>query len=99
MGERKPGFQVPYAERIRKDAGVATMAVGVITEARQAEAILQEGRADLVALGRELMWDPFWTLRAAGTLGADPEAAMWPQNYSWAIKRRAQIQAQNQAQA
>ena len=93
--ERGPGFQVPYAERIRREAGVKTMAVGVIVEGRQAEAILQEGRADLVALGRELMYDPFWTLRAAEALGADPERRLWPLNYGWAIQRRAEIKQQN----
>ena len=93
--ERGPGFQVPYAERIRREAGVKTMAVGVIVEGRQAEAILQEGRADLVALGRELMYDPFWTLRAAEALGADPERKLWPLNYGWAIQRRAEIKQQN----
>ena len=91
--ERPPGFQVPYAERIRRDAGIATMAVGVIVAGDQAEAILQQGRADLVALGRELMYDPFWALKAARALGCDPEAKMWPDSYGWAIQRRAEIQA------
>ena len=90
-GERPPGFQVPYAERIRRDAGIATMAVGVIVGSDQAEAILQLGRADLVALGRELMHDPFWTLKAAHALGCDPDRKMWPDSYGWAIQRRAEI--------
>lgn len=91
--ERPPGFQVPYAERIRKEAGVKTMAVGVIISGKQAEAILQEGRADLVAVGREMMYDPFWCLKAAEELGCDPDASMWPDNYAWAIRRRAEIMA------
>jgi len=98
-GERPPGFQVPYAERIRQDAGIATMAVGVITTGPQAEAILQEGRADLVALGRELMYDPFWALHAAEALGCDPDRAMWPPSYGWAIRRRAEIGAGNASRA
>jgi len=93
--ERGPGFQVPYAERIRRETGVKTMAVGVIVDGRQAEAILQDGRADLVALGRELMYDPFWALHAAEALGADPERKLWPDNYGWAIARRAEIKQQN----
>lgn len=92
-GERPPGFQVPYAERIRRDAGIATMAVGVITTGPQAEEILTSGRADLVALGRELMYDPFWPLHAAEAMDCDRDRAMWPASYGWAIQRRAEIKA------
>lgn len=92
--ERPPGFQVPYAERIRRDAGIATMAVGVIVTGPQAEAILRGGRADLVAIGRELMYDPYWPLKAAEALGCDPDARLWPDNYAWAIRRRSEIMAQ-----
>jgi len=95
--DRSPGFQVPHAERVRKDAGIATMAVGVIISGPQAEAILQQGRADLIAVGRELMYDPFWALKAAEALGCDPNAKMWPDNYGWAIARRSEIIAANQA--
>jgi 2,4-dienoyl-CoA reductase-like NADH-dependent reductase (Old Yellow Enzyme family) len=91
--ERPPGFQVPYAERVRRDADVKTMAVGVIIAGDQAEAILQEGRADLIAVGRELMYDPYWTLKAAESLGCDPGNKMWPDNYGWAIQRRSEIMA------
>ncbi|MBT5663881.1 MAG: NADH:flavin oxidoreductase/NADH oxidase [Rhodospirillaceae bacterium] len=90
-GERPPGFQVPYAERVRKDAEVKTMAVGVIFDPDQAEAILQEGRADLIALGREIMYNPFWPLHAAEALDADPKFTMWPEQYGWAVKRRSEI--------
>ena len=55
---RSLGFQVPYAERVRKDANVASMAVGIILEARQAEAILQNGQADLIAVGRQSQFNP-----------------------------------------
>jgi len=64
-----PGYQVPFATRIRKDAGVATIAVGLITEPRQAEAIVASGQADLVALGRGMLFDPRWPWRAAAELG------------------------------
>jgi 2,4-dienoyl-CoA reductase-like NADH-dependent reductase (Old Yellow Enzyme family) len=72
---RVPGFQVAYAREIRRETGVPTMAVGMITEADHAEAILREGQADLIALARELMDDPNWPLHAARALGfADPYA-------------------------
>lgn len=89
--DRGPGFQVPYAERVRAAAEVKTMAVGVIIDPHQAEAILAEGRADLVALGRELMYNPFWPLHAAQALGIDPDFERWPDQYAWAVTRRAQI--------
>lgn len=64
-----PGYQVQFAERIRREAGIATAAVGLITEAAQADAIVREGRADIVLLARELLRDPHWPLRAAQILG------------------------------
>ena len=91
--DRAPGFQVPYAERIRKESGIKTMAVGVIVEARQAEEIVSSGRADLTALGRELMYNPFWAHHAAMELGAGPQCALWPRQYGWAMKRRAALAA------
>ena len=62
-------FQTPYADKIRNEVGIATMAVGNITDADQVNAILAGGRADLVALGRPHLADPFWTLHAAAQLG------------------------------
>jgi 2,4-dienoyl-CoA reductase-like NADH-dependent reductase (Old Yellow Enzyme family) len=64
-----PGYQVPFAERIRREADIVAIAVGLITEARQAEAILQEGRADLIALGRRMLFNPRWAWHAAIELG------------------------------
>jgi 2,4-dienoyl-CoA reductase-like NADH-dependent reductase (Old Yellow Enzyme family) len=64
-----PGYQVPFAERIRREAGVATGAVGLITTAEQAEAIMREGKADLVLLAREFLRDPYFPLHAAKALG------------------------------
>jgi len=93
---RSPGFQVPYAERIKKETTVQSMAVGVIIDPHQAEAIIAEGRADLVALGREIMYDPFWPLHAAQTLQVDPEFDLWPPQYKWAVDRREQIRKLNQ---
>ena len=67
-----PGYQVPFAERIRKDAGIITIAIGLITEAGQAERIIAEGKADMVALARGFLWDPRWAWHAAQELGATP---------------------------
>ncbi|MBI5767136.1 MAG: NADH:flavin oxidoreductase/NADH oxidase [Verrucomicrobia bacterium] len=64
-----PGFHVPFAERIKREAGIATAVVGLITEPKQADAIVREGRADVVLLARELLRDPNWPLRAARELG------------------------------
>jgi anthraniloyl-CoA monooxygenase len=72
-------FQTPYADKIRNEVGIATMAVGNITDGDQANAIIAGGRADLVALGRPHLADPFWTLHAAAELGY-PQAA-WPVQY------------------
>ncbi len=72
-------FQTPYADQIRNEAGIATMAVGNITDADQVNAILAGGRADLVALGRPHLADPFWTLHAAAKLGY--RDAPWPVQY------------------
>jgi 2,4-dienoyl-CoA reductase-like NADH-dependent reductase (Old Yellow Enzyme family) len=73
-----PGYQTSFAERIRREARVPTGAVGLITRAEQAEAIVAGGRADLVLLARELLRDPYWPLHAARALGATP---MWPPQY------------------
>jgi 2,4-dienoyl-CoA reductase-like NADH-dependent reductase (Old Yellow Enzyme family) len=73
----RPGYQVPFAEMIRK-AGIMTAAVGMITEARQAEEIISAGQADLVLLGRELLRNPFFPLYAARELG---EETTWPKQY------------------
>jgi len=67
-----PGYQVPFAERVRKDAGIPTIAIGLITEAGQAERIVAEGKADMVSLARGFLWDPRWAWHAALELGATP---------------------------
>ena len=66
-----PGFQVPFAARIRREAGIPTAAVGVITEAEQAQQIVAAGDADLVLLARELLRDPYWPYHAARQLGVE----------------------------
>ncbi len=73
------GYQVPFAEAIRKQAGIATGAVGLITEPRQAEEILQNEQADAVFMGRELLRNPYWPLYAAAELG--DKLDYWPKQY------------------
>jgi len=85
--KRYPGFQVPFAEAVRK-AGVASMAVGLILDGKQAEQILQDGRADLIAIGRQALYDPHWPVHAAEQLGCDPDFAMWPEEYGWWLEKR-----------
>lgn len=84
---RAPGYLVPYAERVRREAGMPTMAVGLIVEPRQAENIVAQGRADLVALGRQLIDEPNFAHRAAVELGlADPHDIL-PGPYAFFLKR------------
>jgi 2,4-dienoyl-CoA reductase-like NADH-dependent reductase (Old Yellow Enzyme family) len=66
-----PGYQVPFAEKVRREADIPTRAVGLIATPRQAETILQEGKADMVALARAMLDDPHWGWHAAHELGAD----------------------------
>ena len=86
---RGPGFQVPFAARIRREAELMTMAVGLIVEPQQAEDILKKGQADLVAIGREALFDPNWPAHAELALGAsrDPFAS-WPVQHGWWLERR-----------
>jgi 2,4-dienoyl-CoA reductase-like NADH-dependent reductase (Old Yellow Enzyme family) len=69
-----PGYQVPFAQGIRRATGVTTMAVGLITEAKQAEDIVASGNADMVALARGMLYDPRWGWHAAAELGGQVEA-------------------------
>ncbi|MBM3395080.1 MAG: hypothetical protein FJY37_10675 [Betaproteobacteria bacterium] len=89
-GAAKPGYdyQVPYADRIRREAGVMTMAVGLIVHAAQAERILNEGRADLIALAREMLFNPNWAMDAAQKMGCDPDFALVPPPYQYWLSRR-----------
>lgn len=73
-----PGYQVPFAEKIRREAGIATMAVGLISTPEMAEEIVRNGRADVVTMGRELLRHPYWPLAAARVLGDD---VAWPKQY------------------
>jgi 2,4-dienoyl-CoA reductase-like NADH-dependent reductase (Old Yellow Enzyme family) len=84
------GFQLPFAARIRKEAGIATMGVGLIVHPQQAEDALADGAADLIAIGREAMFDPNWPLHAEMALGAaeGDVYASWPKQAGWWLERR-----------
>lgn len=85
---REPCFQVPFSARIRRDAGVPTIAVGLIREPQQAEDILRGGDADLIALGREMIFNPNWSVQAAVTLQEAAGWKAWPDQYGWWLERR-----------
>lgn len=84
------GFQVPFADTIRREAGIATMAVGLILHPQQADDVLAQGHADLIGIGREALFDPNWPLHAQMAL-EDPKDEVfgaWPQQYGWWLERR-----------
>ncbi len=85
---RVHGFQVPFSAQVRREADVATMAVGLIVEPNHAEHILQDGDADLIAIAREALNDPFWPHHAAKALGVDQNYDDWPEQYGWWLVRR-----------
>jgi 2,4-dienoyl-CoA reductase-like NADH-dependent reductase (Old Yellow Enzyme family) len=73
-----PGFQAEFAARVRREAGIATAAVGLITSPAQADHIVRSGQADIVLLGREILRNPYWPLAAAQVLGQETN---WPHQY------------------
>lgn len=85
------GHQVPYAEQIRREAPIPTMAAGVILDGPQAEATLQADQAYLIAVGRKFLTDPHWGLHAAQQLGIDPAWSLWPPSYDWWLSLREKI--------
>jgi 2,4-dienoyl-CoA reductase-like NADH-dependent reductase (Old Yellow Enzyme family) len=101
--KRTWGFQVPYAERVRHEAGIKSMAVGLIVDPFFAEDILQKGQADLIAIAREALVNPCWPQMAEIALGRKASDAMddWPLQYGWWLKHRersiAQIRADEDA--
>ena len=84
----RAGYQVPYAEELRRETAIPTMAVGLILTPRQAERILARGQADLVLLAREALYDPHWVLHAARELEDDPEWNLWPPSWGWWLAQR-----------
>jgi 2,4-dienoyl-CoA reductase-like NADH-dependent reductase (Old Yellow Enzyme family) len=97
--KRSWGFQVPYAERVRREAGIMSMAVGLIVDPFRAEEILQKGQADLIAIAREALVNPCWPQMAEIALGRQAFDAMddWPVQYGWWLKHRERSIAQIRA--
>lgn len=85
---RRPGFQVPFAHAIKSQADIPTIAVGLIVDAHQAEKVLEERNADLIAIGREALFNPNWPLHARLELELDSSYSSWPQQYGWWLRRR-----------
>jgi 2,4-dienoyl-CoA reductase-like NADH-dependent reductase (Old Yellow Enzyme family) len=85
---RAPGFQVPFAARAKAEADIRTMAVGLILEAEQAEAILREGKADLIAVGRQAQFNPNIAHHWAHDLGINTHFEEWGQEYGWWLDKR-----------
>jgi 2,4-dienoyl-CoA reductase-like NADH-dependent reductase (Old Yellow Enzyme family) len=83
------GYQVPFAQALKEQAEVMTMAVGLIVHPEHAEQILAEGRADLIAIGRELLYNPNWPLDAACKLGVADSWALLPPAAGWWLQKRA----------
>jgi 2,4-dienoyl-CoA reductase-like NADH-dependent reductase (Old Yellow Enzyme family) len=86
---RRPGFQVPFAEQVRKELGMMTAAVGLIVHPKHAESILQNKQADLICLGRELLFNPQWALHALNELEGETGYDIWPPQYEWSLRKRA----------
>lgn len=86
--KRTLGFQVPFARRVLEDAGIATMAVGLILDAKQAEGILANGDADLIAIGRQALFNPHWALHAAIALETEQHFESWPLQVGWWLDKR-----------
>jgi 2,4-dienoyl-CoA reductase-like NADH-dependent reductase (Old Yellow Enzyme family) len=91
---RGPGYQVHLASEIRERSGVMTAAVGLILDGLQAEAILRNGNADIVVVGRQAMYDPYWAHHARQQLAADPRFTGWNEQSGWWLRRRADGLAQ-----
>jgi len=85
---RNPGFQVPFAAHVKRHAEIPTVAVGLITEPEQANAIIRSEQADLVAIGRELLFNANWPLHAQLELEPEKGFSRWPDQYGWWLNHR-----------
>lgn len=88
IGRQSQAFRAPYSSRIRAETGVQTMVVGLVLDAHVAAEMIESEAADLVAVGREMLYDPYWPLHCARALGVDPEFDDWPEQYGWWLVRR-----------
>ena len=85
-----PGYNVTYSDHLRREADITTVVVGLITEPEQAEAILRDGKADIVAIAREMLCDPYWPVHAAKALGLTDWLDVLPENYAFRLYPREQ---------
>jgi 2,4-dienoyl-CoA reductase-like NADH-dependent reductase (Old Yellow Enzyme family) len=83
-----PGYHLVYSEHVRREADIKTVVVGLITEPNQAEAVLSEGQADIVAIAREMLCDPYWPVHAAKALGLRDWLNVLPENYAFRLYPR-----------
>ena len=86
---RTLGFQVPFAEQVRRNSDVPTIAVGMILQAEHGEEILEKGQADLIAIGRELLFNPNWAAQASIEMKGPAGWQDWPEEFGWWLERRA----------
>lgn len=86
--QRRPGYQVPYAAEVRRCAEIPTGAVGLILDGRQAEEVLQNGAADLIVVGRQALYDPYFPHHAAQAFGLDPDFDTWDVSAGWWLAKR-----------
>lgn len=86
-----PGYQVPHAETVKRETGIATMAVGLINDPQEAEALIADGKADLVAFAREALFEPNWAVRAQHVLEGDEAYATWPLQSGYAVRAQAKM--------
>ena len=92
---RGPGYQVALSDRLRHEAKIPTAAVGMIRTAQFAEKILQDEKADLICIGRQMLFNPYWAHHAAWELGVERDFATWPEPYGWWLNKWAQALATN----
>src|SRR5690606_31990216 len=84
---RGPGYQVALSDRLRREAGIRTAAVGMIRTPQYAEEILKSGKADLICIGRQMLFNPFWARHAAYEMGAERDFSTWPEPYGWWLEK------------
>jgi len=85
--KREPGYQVVFAKKIKEETGIGTQAVGLIRTPQLANDLLESSHADLIALGRQALFNPFWPHHAAEELGVNDGFQDWPHQYSWWLQK------------
>jgi 2,4-dienoyl-CoA reductase-like NADH-dependent reductase (Old Yellow Enzyme family) len=92
---RGPGYQVPFADKVRREVGIPTAAVGMIRTPEFAERILQDERADLIFIARQALFNPYWAHHAAETFGLTNGFSEWPPQYGWWLEKWGRALSQN----